>query len=871
MVEAILSSFSHSYLTSHYSSYGSQVTDDNDREKKQNSDTEIFDQVISLPPSQRESFVEKACGSDLDQKERILELIQAHQNPDSFLDEAVVEETQQFFSSAGDQVGQQIGPYKLLQELGEGGMGVVYLAERLAPVRQRVALKIIKLGMDSRQFVARFEAERQALALMDHPNIARVLDAGCTDTGRPYFVMELVKGIPITKFCDENKLSTEQRLQLFKSVCLAIHHAHQKGIIHRDIKPNNVLVTLYDDKPVPKVIDFGVAKATNQQLTDKTLFTEVGSIMGTWEYMSPEQAVVNQLDVDTRTDVYSLGVLLYELLTGVTPLDRKRLKKAALEETLRLIREEEPQKPSTRVSGLGKAASLTAAYRQAKPESLAAEFRGDLDWIVMKSLEKERQKRYESAMEFARDVEHYLEHEPVLAGPPTFGYRFKKFLRRNKTSASVGGLISALVAVALVSLVVVFVNRHVRQNAADQDLSLAIEAAAGDLGRAENSTIGDEADWVAARASRQRIIDLLENTDPRQLARNQAQRFLGEFDQANDERMLAVELENVVITCATHDDVQSWTAMEKRLRKLFTDRGMGFDSNTPQEVARKIREHSSTIRLADALDLWVATRGQLGSMTKTPRTRDEMQPWVEAIYEADVDPIRTGIRKIVHLQRPADSDFLEKLIEDVDLQTLEPRTLAWLTIAFIMAQEPVRANQIHRLAIRYYPHDLMLNFDFGLMQQFQGKWEHAIRYYLRCTAIRSDVAGLWRYLGNALRENDELQESRESLEHAVSLQPEYGPIFADLAQTLILQDEFQLAADAAESAIEKKSDKLWLAYKLLGQARMGEKDFDKAIDAFEKFLEMTEGSKVVSKEERDKVTRWLQTCREDSNKTSAND
>ena len=262
-----------------------------------------------------------------------------------------------------------IGPYKLLQQLGEGGMGVVYLAEQQHPVKQRVALKIIKHGMDSKKFIARFEAERQALAMMDHPNIAKVLDAGCTDNGRPYFVMELVKGIPITEFCDENRLTTRERLQLFIQVCQAVHHAHQKGIIHRDIKPSNVLVALYDQKPVPKVIDFGVAKATNQQLTEKTLFTEVGSILGTWEYMSPEQAVLNQLDVDTRTDVYSLGVLLYELLTGETPFDRQRLREAQLMETLRMIREEEPPKPSTRISSLGERATATAAYRKVKPEA----------------------------------------------------------------------------------------------------------------------------------------------------------------------------------------------------------------------------------------------------------------------------------------------------------------------------------------------------------------------------------------------------------------------------------------------------------------------------------------------------------------------
>ena len=297
---------------------------------------------------------------------------------------------------------------------------------RPQPVQRKVALKVIKPGMDSRQVIARFEAERQALAMMDHVNIARVLDAGATEAGRPYFVMELVHGVPITKYCDDNHLTPRERLELFVPVCQAIQHAHQKGIIHRDIKPSNVMVTLYDGKPVPKVIDFGVAKATEQKLTERTLFTQYGTMVGTLEYMSPEQAEMSALGVDTRSDIYSLGVLLYELLTGSTPLTHKRMKEAAYAEILRMIKEEEPPKPSTRLSDSGEALASISAHRHTEPAKLTKLVRGELDWIVMKTLEKDRNRRYETANGFAADVQRYLDDEPVQACPPSAGYRLRQ-------------------------------------------------------------------------------------------------------------------------------------------------------------------------------------------------------------------------------------------------------------------------------------------------------------------------------------------------------------------------------------------------------------------------------------------------------------
>jgi serine/threonine protein kinase len=405
----------------------------------------LFEAALALPSGEREAYLEKASVGDPDLLKRVRGLLHAAENGADFLTPVVPNPAPKL--PAIEKPGDRIGRYKLLQQIGEGGCGIVYMAEQEEPIRRRVALKVIKLGMDTRQVIARFEAERQALALMDHPNIAKVHDAGATETGRPYFVMELVRGLKIIEYCDEKKLSTRERLQLFMQVCQAVQHAHQKGIIHRDLKPSNILVTVNDGVAIPKVIDFGIAKATSgERLTDKTIFTAFEQFVGTPAYMSPEQAEISSVDIDTRSDIYSLGVLLYELLTGQTPFDAKELLRAGLEEMRRTLREKEPSRPSTRLGTLSDSERTTAANRRGlDAPRLANILRGDLDWIALKCLEKDRARRYETANALLMDIQRHLSNEPVTARPRSRLYEFRKTVRRHRVGfAAAAAVVTAL-------------------------------------------------------------------------------------------------------------------------------------------------------------------------------------------------------------------------------------------------------------------------------------------------------------------------------------------------------------------------------------------------------------------------------------------
>ncbi|HUE73700.1 MAG TPA: protein kinase, partial [Pirellulaceae bacterium] len=514
----------------------------------------FLDAVELRVPHERLEFLDRTCADNAELRAEVEAMLAASEKAGSFLEAGPARGVDTLAQPVTERPGSVIGPYKLLQQIGEGGMGVVWMAEQTEPVKRKVAVKVIKPGMDSRQVIARFEAERQALAMMDHVNIARVLDAGTTEAGRPYFVMELVHGVPITKYCDDNHLTPRERLELFVPVCQAIQHAHQKGIIHRDIKPSNVMVTLYDGKPVPKVIDFGVAKATEQKLTERTLFTQYGTMVGTLEYMSPEQAEMSALGVDTRSDIFSLGVLLYELLTGSTPLTHKRMKDAAYAEILRMIKEEEPQKPSTRLSESGDALASISAQRHMEPAKLSKLMRGELDWIVMKTLEKDRTHRYETASGLAADVQRYLSDEPVQACPPSAGYRFRKFARRNKVA--LGG--ASAVAAAL--LLGIFGTSWQAYRATQQrDRAVAAEELAEKRLEAEVEARRD------AESERQKAVLTREETETqRQIA--EAQRQLAE---ANLQK--AREAVDQMLTRVAEERLRDIPQMEPVRRALLED------------------------------------------------------------------------------------------------------------------------------------------------------------------------------------------------------------------------------------------------------------------------------------------------------------
>jgi eukaryotic-like serine/threonine-protein kinase len=465
--------------------------------------------VEQTDPAGRAALLDRECANDAELRQGVEALLRAHDEPDNSLDRPAV---------AGSQTGDEVscngsadsapppaprpaedvgavvaGRYKLLQQIGEGGMGSVFMAEQMRPVKRMVAFKVIKAGMDSKQVLARFESERQALALMDHPNIAKVLDAGTTERGHPFFVMELVKGVPLMQFCDDRQVSVVERLKIFQQICHAVQHAHQKGIIHRDLKPSNILVESHDGRAVSKVIDFGLAKAMNAMpLTDRSLFTNYGAVLGTPLYMAPEQAEFSAIDVDTRADVYAIGVILYELLTGTTPVEKKRFAKAAWDEIRRVIKEEEPQTPSARLSANAGLASI-AARRQMEPKKLGKLVRGDLDWIVMKALAKERDRRYETANAFAADVERFLNDEPVSAGPPTLGYKFRKFVHRNRARVTV----AAVLLLALLAGVTVSTWQAIRATRAESN-------ALDEQGKAANALIVAERSRQEAVEQRQK-------------------------------------------------------------------------------------------------------------------------------------------------------------------------------------------------------------------------------------------------------------------------------------------------------------------------------------------------------------------------------
>ncbi len=534
----------------------------------------IFAEASEIGVDQRAAFLDHACGNDATLRAEVEALLSAAEKAGEFLGSPTRASSPAISGAPGQEgPGGKIGPYKLLQLIGEGGFGSVFMAEQEQPIRRRVALKIIKLGMDTRQVIARFEAERQALAMMDHANIARVFDAGTTDSGRPYFVMELVKGEPITEYADQNHLTIPERLELFSQVCHAVQHAHQKGVIHRDIKPRNVLVSTQDGRPLAKVIDFGIAKAMSAQLTDKTLFTEFKQFIGTPQYMSPEQAA-GSLDIDTRTDIYSLGVLLYELLTGATPFSAEELRSAAHDEMRRIIREDEPPKPSTRLSRSTATLASVAALRSSEPKKLDSMVRGDLDWIVMKTLEKDRGRRYGTPDDIAVDLGRYLGDEVVDATPPSAAYQLKKFYRRHRGAVITGSAIVATILAALVvSSIMYRQERTARQQAelARQNERVQKEQAETNFGLAHDAV--DRLTDIAQN----RLMDASDLAGVRRDMLEDAAKFYGTFAQArSDNPAVIIEAERAERRAATlHSTIgQPWEAEAHDLRAIALVEGL---------------------------------------------------------------------------------------------------------------------------------------------------------------------------------------------------------------------------------------------------------------------------------------------------------
>jgi eukaryotic-like serine/threonine-protein kinase len=649
---------------------------------------EILDQAAELPSEQRGEFLEVACAGDAKVRAEVELLLASLDQADDFLrDPTIAPEGLPSRVFAGsprrERAGEQIGRYKLLQLIGEGGFGSVFMAEQQTPVIRKVALKIIKLGMDSAAIIARFEAERQALAMMDHPNIARVLDAGTTDSGRPFFVMELVQGLPINDYCDRKRLTPRQRIELFVPVCRAVQHAHQKGIIHRDLKPSNILVMIYDGQPVPKVIDFGVAKALNQRLTEKTLFTQFGHAVGTPEYMSPEQAEMDVIGADTRSDIYSLGALLYELLTGATPLDRAKLHEAGYAQMLRIIREEEPPRPSTRLTQSGDALANISSSRGTDPSELTRLTAGDLDWIVMKCLEKDRARRYETADGLARDLERYLRDEPVEASPPTAGYRVRKFMRRNRGAAIAAGAIAGALMLGVAGLAIGLIRTKRAEAAAVIDRDTAMRAQGAEAVQRKQA---DEARTQADDARKQAeqvtsfLVSILNSPNPydRGSGTTNLLSLLGEAVQRLNDAALDPESERRVRTTiglcygATHDKTRARRELRVAsdlAQRIYGPRSAQF-AYSVEELAGQCNEPEQSSLYRKAQELFEQLFGP-----------DDRRTISAAVFRAD------------HL-RGSDDATAEKLVRHaLDVQekhpVLSPNVAAdaWRTTAEIAARK----------------------------------------------------------------------------------------------------------------------------------------------------------------------------------------
>ncbi len=832
-----------------------------------NHEESIFAAACDLPVEQRCRLLKEVCGDDCDLRQRLDKLLDAHDLQNGILDVTQAGLSQSAVSANADFAeGQHVGPYRLMQKLGEGGFGVVFLAQQNSLVRRQVAIKVIKPGMDSKAVVARFEAERQALAMMDHPNIARVFDGGSTADGqRPYFVMELVQGVPITEFCDANAMSVNDRLKLFITVCNAVHHAHQKGIIHRDIKPSNVMVTLHDGRPVVKVIDFGISKALHQRLSEKTMFTQYGAMVGTPQYMAPEQAEMTELDVDTRSDVYSLAVLLYELMTGTTPLEPAALRSAGYQEIQRMIRECEPVRPSLRLSSSGEKLTVLAQHRGISPDRLSKELRGDLDWIIMKGLEKDRQRRYDSPSDFADDIQRALSNQVVLAGPPSWTYRTRKFVLRNRTQLAFAVAVAALIVATGIGLL--NNRRHVlaaRQQEAAR-LDNAIDDAQSALVAAVDASTSTEL-WKTADLAVDRVEKLSGRSDESSpnpvdaLAHiHRAEKFLGQYAQARQDHEFERSMEELLINRSTDETLESWQVMEREFRNILRQRGYDLQQLTPDRLARQLRADRATLKVTDAFELWLATRMKISDAGGQPITGGEVEQWTAAMCTADPNAMRTAIRQTIFHTVPFSRKSLSGAVLQADLAAACPRKLSWLSQAFGMVGDAHRSQEIRQFALAQHPDDLMLNFDYAMMLVKQQQSGEAIRYLMRCTAIRPHIPAVWRALASALADNGELKPACHAIRKAIELDPYHAPSRLRLAEWLLSDGNALAAIDSADSALARDGS-LVSAWRIIGRANMLQKKYAAALVALEKYQKLSANSKNAS-DEIDEASKWLDQCR----------
>jgi serine/threonine protein kinase/Flp pilus assembly protein TadD len=780
---------------------------------------DIFVVAVKMLPDQWEAYLEEACAGDEDLRRRVEELLEAHRKAGSFLASPAAPAATIDESRIAEGPGAAIGPYKLLEQIGEGGFGVVFMAEQQQPVRRKVALKVLKPGMDTRQVIARFEAERQALALMDHPNIAKVLDAGETASGRPYFVMELVKGVPITHYCDQGHLTPRQRLQLFGAVCQAVQHAHQKGIIHRDLKPSNVLVTLQDGQPSVKVIDFGIAKATGGQLTDKTLLTGFAQMIGTPLYMSPEQAGLS-VDIDTRSDIYSLGVLLYELLTGTTPFSQERFQQAGFDEIRRIIREEEPPKPSTRLSESKDSLPSVSAQRHMEPAKLTKLVRGELDWIVMRCLEKERNRRYETANGLAMDVQRYLADEPVVACPPSAVYRLRKFAQRNKPALLTSAIVSAALLFAVGAVGWAVRDREARREEATKQESARRATFEEEIRRA----LEESEDWYKrdelpeALAAVKRAEGLLATGGGSEHVRQRVRQWRADLNMVR--RLEDIRLE---MTSVNQWEAFDSPAASNAYHEAFQQYGVNLRVLSPDEAGDLIRRSAVRDRLVAALDAWVEIYA--------PADFRGTERLLNVGRRADADPWRDRLREALLLKEfPA----LECLARDKELMAQPPATLLFLATALRKAEHSTLAVEVLREAQQRRPDDFWINHQLAFYLHHDTRpprCDEAIGFYRGALAIRPQSAGVHLNLGQVFFDKGMWHEAIAAFRQAIHLKPDYATAHNDLGASLSETGLYDEAVGAFREAIRLKP-KLAVAHHGLGITLERQGKWQGAVDSY---------------------------------------